>query len=633
VPDTPLIGVDDLETPQWAEGYSQTVKASPMAIAAAAPRTAAYVARWSWRASPRLTVLSVVLQLAAGVLTAFGLLATADVFTQLLQQGPTPERIVAAVPAILVVVVALSGRALLDAAVAATQGALAPRVEQIAQDALHRAVIAVDLAAFDDADFADLIERGADHGPSRVRAAVNDTGDLIAAIVSAAAAVVTAGVLHPLLAPAVLLAAIPQAWASVRTARLMFASFVRMNSRYRRQNVTGALIMRRNPAAEIRAFTTQEVLLSEHRRIADGLTAEAVLLSRDRTIVRLIGRALGGVGAGLAYALLALLLYQEVLPLALAGTAAVAMRTAAQSASRMIYEANGLYESSFYIGLLRSGIRDAAGRTRPSGGTPSPSGPETIRLVGATFRYPGQDVPAVDGIDVTLRRGETIALVGENGSGKSTLAKLITGLYLPDEGRVEWDGVDTRELSERAVHDQVAVVLQDPLRWPMTAADNVRIGRIGAPDDEGARLAEATARSGAGAVVEELPAGWSTVLSREFQGGRDLSGGQWQRIAVARGLYRDAPVVIADEPTAALDARAEHAVFETLRGLAEAAPGSAGRITVLVTHRLANVRHADQILVLEKGALVERGRHDELLAAGGVYHELFTLQARAYGGR
>ncbi|MDN5860108.1 MAG: ABC transporter ATP-binding protein/permease [Pseudonocardia sp.] len=636
MPDTPLIGIDDLHQPKWAEGYESTTKASPLQIATAAPRTVAFVARWAWRASPRLTMLSAVLQLAAGVVTAFGLLATAEVFTRLLQEGPTPERIVAAIPAFVVVVAALSGRALLDAAVAAAQGALAPRVEQIAQDLLHEAVIAVDLAAFDDADFAELIERGANHGPSRVRAAVDESGDLIAAIVSAGAAVVTAGVLHPLLAPAVLLAAIPQGWASVRSARLMFASFVRMTSRFRRQSVTSDLIMLRDPAAEVRGFTAQEVLLDEHRRIADGLTAEAVALSRDRTVVQLIGRALGGVGTGLAYALLGWLLYQEVLPLALAGTAAIAMRTASQSASQMIYQANSLYESSFYIGLLRTGIRDAAGRTRPPGRTPAPSGPETITLRGVTFRYPGQDEPAVDGVDVTLRRGETIALVGENGSGKSTLAKLLTGLYLPSGGTVEWDGIDTRELAERGMHDQVAVVLQDPLRWPMTAADNVRIGRITAADDGDVRLRAATARSGAAEVVEELPKGWSTVLSREFQGGRDLSGGQWQRIAVARGLYRDAPVVIADEPTAALDARAEHAVFETLRGLAAASADettSAGRITVLVTHRLANVRHADKILVLERGKLIEQGRHDELMALGGVYHELFSLQARAYGGR
>jgi ATP-binding cassette, subfamily B, bacterial len=220
-----------------------------------------------------------------------------------------------------------------------------------------------------------------------------------------------------------------------------------------------------------------------------------------------------------------------------------------------------------------------------------------------------------------------IALVGENGSGKSTLAKLITGLYLADSGTVAWDGVDVATVDQRQLHDRVSVVFQDPLRWPMHAENNVRIGRLDHPDPDGARLADAAARSGADAVVAELPAGWATVLSRQFQGGRDLSGGQWQRLSVARGLYRDAPVVIADEPTAALDARAEHAVFAALRGLA----GTAGdRITVLVTHRLANVKHADQILVLEQGRLIEHGTHEQLMARHGVYEELFTLQASAY---
>ncbi len=603
-------------TPKWAEGYVTTTKARPIQIAAAAPRTVAYVTRWAWRASPRLTVLSAVLQLAAGVVTAFGLLATADVFTRLLQAGPTPERIVAAVPAIVVVVVALCVRALLDAAVAGTQGALAPRVEQIAQDALHQAVLAVDLEAFDDADFAELIERGAHQGPSRVRAAVIDSGDLIAAIVSALAAVVTAAVLHPLLAPAVLLAAIPQGWASVRSARLMFASVVRMNSRYRRQNVTGELIMRRDPAAEVRAFTTQEVLLGEHRRIADGLTAESVRLSRDRTVVQLVGRALGGVGAGLAYALLAVLLYGEVLPLALAGTAAVAMRTASQSASRMIFEANSLFESSFFIGLLRSGIRDAAGRSRPHGRAPQPSGPETITLVGATFRYPGQDVPAVDGIDVTLRRGETVALVGENGSGKSTLAKLITGLYLPSAGRVEWDGVDTRGAGRagdaRAGRGRAA--------GSAALADDRGRQRADRPHHHRRRRGRAAARGRRPLGRRRGRRGAARRLVHGAVAGVPGRAGPVRRpVAAHRGGPRAVPrrpVVIADEPTAALDARAEHAVFETLRGLAAASPGTAGRITVLVTHRLANVRHADQILVLEKGKLIEQGRHAELMALG-----------------
>jgi ATP-binding cassette, subfamily B, bacterial len=170
-------------------------------------------------------------------------------------------------------------------------------------------------------------------------------------------------------------------------------------------------------------------------------------------------------------------------------------------------------------------------------------------------------------------------------------------------------------------------VLQDPVRWPMTAENNVRIGRLERLDPGGEARDAAARDSGADTVVSELPGGWGTVLSREFQSGRDLSGGQWQRLAVARGLYRDAPFVIADEPTAAMDARAEHAVFGRLRGRSGA---GAERITLLVTHRLANVRYADQILVLEHGRLIEHGRHDDLMALRGTYYELFSLQARAY---
>jgi ATP-binding cassette subfamily B protein len=625
----PLIGVDDVGTPPWAEGFESVAKAGPLAVARAAPSTVLLAVRWAWATSPRLTLLSGAVQLTAGVATAFGLLATADVFTRLLAAGPTPERVVAALPAIALLVAAAATRGLLDAAVAAAQGALIPRVVQRAQDMLHAAVIEVDLVAFDDADFAELVERAAQHGPHRVEEVLRTTGDLLALLIAVAAAVLTTGLLHPVLAPVVLLAALPQGWASVRTAQLMFASFVRTFSGRRRLSVTSDLITGRDQAAELRAFTTQDALLAEHRRISDGLTADAVRLERDETVVQLVGRALSGVGTALAYLALALLLYGGVLPLALAGTAAVAMRTAAQSVSRVVWQVNRLYEASFFIAIFRSCLDDAGRRRRATATAELAGEPRRIELTGVSFRYPGDAEPALREVDLTLQRGEVVALVGENGSGKTTLAKLITGLYLPEQGRVRWDGVDTASVPARDLQERVAVVMQDPVRWPMTAENNVRIGRLDEPDP-GARRRDAAARdSGADTVVADLETGWATVLSREFQTGRDLSGGQWQRLSVARGLYRDAPVVIADEPTAALDARAEQAVFATLHGRTGA---GAERITVLVTHRLANVRFADQILVLERGRIIERGRHDELMALRGTYFELFTLQARAYGG-
>jgi ATP-binding cassette, subfamily B, bacterial len=504
--DQPLIGVDDLATPEWAKGYEATAQAGLRAIAREAPRTVATAVRWAWAADRRLTVLVAALQLVTGAVTAFGLLATANVFTRLLEGGATPDRLVAALPAVAAVVAALAARGLLDAGVATATGILQPKVERRADDLLHSTVIDIELAAFDDADFTELVNR-ADEGASRISQAVETTGNLLALLVSVLAAVVAAAVLQPVLAPLVLLGAIPQAWAAVRGARLMFDWYTRTNSRRRRMFVTSRLITQRDPAAEVRAFTAQPMLLGEHRRIAGELTAEELQLNRRRTLLQLVGRTLSGIGTGAAYLVLVLLINAGLLPLGIAGAAVVAMRTASGSISQAIFQINQLYEGSFTLEIYRRFLVDARGRTRPAPTADLPGDPATITLDDVTFAYPDQVDAAVAGVSATLRRGQVVALVGENGSGKTTLAKLITGLYLPASGHVRWDGVDTREVAEAALHDRVAVVLQDPLRWPMNASNNVRVGRIDRPDPGDERRADAAARSGADAVVDELPAG------------------------------------------------------------------------------------------------------------------------------
>jgi ATP-binding cassette subfamily B protein len=384
----------------------------------------------------------------------------------------------------------------------------------------------------------------------------------------------------------------------------------------------------RSFALERHALTLQEPLLSEYRRITGSLMREEIRLAHRSNMVRLVGRAAAGAGTAVAYLVLGLLLYQGELALALAGTAALAMRTASNSLSITMHAVNSLFEESFYIAFFHRLLVESEARSPARGGITAPENPAEIRLENVTFTYPGQETPALRDVSLTIRRGEVVALVGENGSGKTTLGKLLTGLYPPSEGKVSWEGVDLATADPESVHGNIAVIAQDPAEWPMTAEHNVTVGRLGRDDPGRAAWSDAITSSGADEVIDSLPAKEKTVLSKKFNDGQDLSGGQWQRMGIARGIYRDAAVLVADEPTAALDAKAEARVFAGLRHASTS--GAGRRTTILVTHRLANIRSADRILVLEKGRLIEEGTHTELIGAGGLYHELYEIQAHAY---
>jgi ATP-binding cassette subfamily B protein len=239
------------------------------------------------------------------------------------------------------------------------------------------------------------------------------------------------------------------------------------------------------------------------------------------------------------------------------------------------------------------------------------------------FRYPGAGRWAVRHLSFDLRGGEVLALVGENGAGKTTLVKLLARLYDPDEGRILLDGHDLREYDLGALRANIGVIFQDFVRYHLTAAENIAVGRIEARDDR-ARIVTAAGRSLADEVIEKLPAGYDQIIGKRFRTGVDLSGGEWQKVAIARAYMRDAQVLILDEPTAALDARSEFEVFQRFKELSE------GKTAVLISHRFSSVRMADRILVLADGKVESMGTHEELLARGGRYAELFELQAAGY---
>jgi ATP-binding cassette, subfamily B, bacterial len=239
------------------------------------------------------------------------------------------------------------------------------------------------------------------------------------------------------------------------------------------------------------------------------------------------------------------------------------------------------------------------------------------------FRYPGAERWAVRHLSFTLRAGEVLALVGENGAGKTTLVKLLARLYDPDEGRILLDGADLRDYDLAALRGNIGVIFQDFVRYHLTAGENIAVGRIAARDDR-QRIAAAAHRSLADDVIRKLPHGYDQIIGKRFNGGVDLSGGEWQKVAIARAYMRDAELLILDEPTAALDARAEFEVFQRFKELSE------GRTAILISHRFSSVRMADRIVVLADGEIEAIGTHESLLAQGGRYAELFELQAAGY---
>lgn len=483
----------------------------------------------------------------------------------------------------------------------------------------------VPLERFDDAEFHDHLQRvtmGSDFRPMEMVQGLTGLIGALLGMVGVGAALVA---IEPALALLTIFAGLPVWLASTKTGGLLFQFVVDMTPSERTRSYIFSLLCTRDAAKEVRAFGTSRYLIEKHDALFRSRIEELRRLGRRRLAYSVAGTLTVFAVVGGAILIVFALAYNDRLTLAEAGTAAAAILLLSQRMMSTAIVTAQVYEAAPFMEDLTAFVQSGDSTTVPSPRLNPSDRPSfsMLRAKDISFTYPGATRPAIHDVSIRVAPGEVVALVGENGSGKTTLAKVLGGLYRADSGKVSWDGVDVASLPPNDVFDNTSAVFQDFLRYFLSVRENIGLGRSERIEDS-ARVVRSARTAGIHDTISQLAEAYETRLGPEFEGATDLSLGQWQKIAVARGFFREAGFMILDEPTASLDAKAEHELFQILRTVLK------DRSALLISHRFSTVRSADRIYFLENGTVVEEGTHDDLMAIGGRYAHLFSLQAAAY---
>ena len=481
----------------------------------------------------------------------------------------------------------------------------------------------LDLAAYEDPVFYDRLERARVQATDRL-GMIQSIGRLLQQVITTISLSIAIMLFSPWLLLMLVGCVVPAFLGESHFAFLGYAKNFRQTPIRRQLDYLRVLGGSKEAAKELKLFGLAPFLTERFSRLSDQIYDEDVGLARRRLTAGSFLSMISTAGYYLAYVFVIWRTVAGVLSIGAFTFLAGAIQQASSNIQQIFSTVSSIADQALFLTDLIAFFEMRPAIASKPNALPAPR-PITrgFEFRNVSFRYPGSSRLVLDGLNFHLHPGERVALIGENGEGKTTIVKLLTRLYDPLEGQVLLDGVDLREYNLEDLYREIGVIFQDFMRYEMTARENIAVGRIEQIDDI-PHIHQSARKSMADEVVGKLAHGYEQMLGRRFDGGVDLSGGEWQKVALARAYLRDAQILILDEPTAALDARSEYEVFQRFAEL------TAGKMALFISHRFSTVRMADRIVVLENGRIAEDGDHEQLTHLGGRYAEMFELQAASY---